>query len=80
MPRYNAGMAKTASRQRRKPGIGPRGLLLLAAGVVVFLAGSRIWPSLPDDVRAAIRTIALVAFWAFLFINLIVFFNVWRRG
>ena len=79
--RYNARMEKTASRRRRKPGIGPRGLFfLLVAGIVVFLAGSRIWPSLSDDVRDAIGAIALVAFWALFCMNVIVFFNVWRRG
>jgi hypothetical protein len=76
-----ARMAKNALRQRRKPGIGPRGLfILMAAGVVVFLASSRIWPSAPHDVRDAIRTVALTAFWIFFGLNLIVFFNVWRRS
>jgi hypothetical protein len=69
-------MAKTALRHRRNRGIGPRGLfILLAAGVVVFLAGRQIWPSLPDEVRNAIRTITLVAFWAFFCINLVVLFQ-----
>lgn len=74
-------MAKTASRNHRKPGMGPRGLsFLLAGGIVVFLAGREIWPGLPDAVRDAIRTSGLVAFWIFFGLNLIVFFNVWRRG
>lgn len=73
-------MVQTASRKRRKPGIGPRGLLfLLAAGVVVFVLGRHVWPSFPDPLRQAIRTTALFAFLAFLGMNLVVFFNVWRR-
>lgn len=73
-------MVKTASRKRSKPGIGPRGLFfLLAAGVVLFVLGRHIWPSLPVPVRHAVRTTALFAFLAFFSMNLVVFFNVWRR-
>jgi hypothetical protein len=74
-------MLNVTPRQRRKPGIGPRGLFsFLAAGVALFLVGSRIWPSVPHEVRNAIRTVALTAFWIFFCVNLIVFFKCWRRG
>ncbi|HJT34267.1 MAG TPA: hypothetical protein VJ783_19640 [Pirellulales bacterium] len=73
-------MVKTASRKRSKPGIGPRGLFfLLAAGVVLFVLGRHIWPGVPGPVRYTIRITALYAFLAFLSMNLVVFFNVWRR-
>lgn len=70
-----------ASRKRRKPGIGPRGIFgLLTVTVAVFLAGNAVWPNLSHSAKEVIRGTALVVFCIFLCINLIVFFNIWRRG